>query len=188
MVPMARWPTYHLHICEFVGDQGTPRFPHKLFASPQTTLATPGAPPSEHPADLDQRLGPIEVHFVRVRRRAPRHPMENLGNETYGRFQEVDTFEVEPARDEWSDSEVQHDVRVAFGIVHLFRLLEDDFDDDSVSGKTAEPPEETDEDPIGTILGMVSVPSSITVSSLLDFVEPALEAIQHMRIVRYVVL
>ena len=120
---MARWPTYHLHICEFVGDQGTSRFPSKLFASPQTTLATPGAPTSEHPADLDQRFGPIEVHFVRVRRRAPRHPMENLGNETYGRFQEVDTFEVEPARDEWSDSEVQHDVRIAFGIVHLFRLL-----------------------------------------------------------------
>ncbi|WFC94410.1 RING-type E3 ubiquitin transferase [Malassezia brasiliensis] len=87
--------------------------------------------------------------------------MKNSGNETYGRFQEVDTFEVEPARDEWSDSEVQHDVRVAFGIVHLFRLLGDDFDDEVVSGQPAEPPEETEEDPIGTILGMVSVPSHV---------------------------
>lgn len=178
-------PTYHIHISEYIGTSGSQRFPEKLFSSPQSTLATPSAPPTERPDDIDARCGPIEVHFVQVRRRARRRmsgPSTQAGNETFGRFQEVDSFQVEPAQDEWSDAEVQHDVRISFGIVHLFRTLADDV---SSAGDT-EPPPADDEEAIGTILSMLSVPVAMTVSSLLDFVEPALEAIQNMRIVRYV--
>lgn len=122
---------------------------------------------------------------MRIHRRVQRD-MSNPGNETFGRFQEVDSFEVEPVPDEERSSDVQHDIRIGFGIVHLFRVLSDDVTDEAVQAEQAEPAGDNEEDPIGTILCMLSVPSSITVSSLLDFIEPALQAIQNIRIVRYV--
>lgn len=179
---MLRRPAFRIHICEYTDREHPSQLPSRLFDHPPTARAAadPELPLVEN--GTDARFGLIEVHFLRPR--TPQHKMYQHGNVSYGRFQEVDSFAVEPAQDAGGNAPAQQEVRVAFGIVHLFRSLADDTSEALAQGTENTQLKDTDDDSIGTVLCMLSVPSSLTVSSLLDFVEPALEAVEHMRILR----
>ncbi|WFD41827.1 RING-type E3 ubiquitin transferase [Malassezia psittaci] len=187
---MASKPRYHLHICEFQNGKSSGQLPLNLFDQKQLKLKAPNLSSistPERPSGTDERFGTIQVHFLDKVQRKNTEKMKSSVNETYARFQPLDSFQVESAPDDCNHDE-QHEVRIAFGVVHLFRLIEDDVADDAVRGQSAKLLNDSEDDPIGTILCILSVPSSITVSALLDFIDPALEAIQHIRIVRHIEL
>lgn len=172
-VPMVLPATYHIHVSEYEGPRGTPSLPECLLDPPLLPAREQNThvPNATH---LDRRLSPVEVQFVRVQG-APMTRNEALPNESYGRFQGIDSFPAEPSSDEAAD------VRISFGIVHLFRTIPAPSEDPEVDDA---PP--GNEEAIGTILCMLAVPSSLTTSSLLDFIEPALEAVRNVRVIRYV--
>ncbi|KOS14897.1 hypothetical protein Malapachy_0943 [Malassezia pachydermatis] len=86
----------------------------------------------------------------------------------------------------------QQESHVSFGIVHLFRTLEDATSfqlhskhEPEVNEEGALGDEAVDE-ALGTVLAMLNVPTSVTVASLLTFCGAALGALQYVRLVHQV--
>ncbi|KAJ9474178.1 RING finger protein ETP1 [Pseudozyma hubeiensis] len=74
---------------------------------------------------------------------------------------------------------------VAFGIVHLFRDKQDAGAKPSTSaGRQAGLENQIPEQDVGAIVAVLAVPSHLTASHFLSYIEPAVEAITHLRMVR----
>ncbi|WFD33611.1 RING-type E3 ubiquitin transferase [Malassezia cuniculi] len=69
--------------------------------------------------------------------------------------------------------------QVAYGIVHVFRV-----DDNAPSGSSAA----VQDDALGTVLAIIGMPAQVTASALLSFIEPAIDAVQFIRIINQVEL
>ncbi|PKI84753.1 hypothetical protein MVES_001088 [Malassezia vespertilionis] len=176
-------PRYHIHVTEYTGAVSEPQLPLDLFKHP-VRLSEPQVPSTEKD-NFDSRLGHVEVHFISPTPHVDRAMLHSAPDNTArGRFIEQDSFLVEPQDGCAHDARVKDQVRVAFGIVHLFRSIEGDAHRGECDVDAAKESENTDA--IGTVLCMLSVPFSMTVTSLLDFIEPALGAIQHIRLVRQI--
>ncbi|KDN49572.1 hypothetical protein K437DRAFT_255248 [Tilletiaria anomala UBC 951] len=81
---------------------------------------------------------------------------------------------------------------VAFGVVHLFRdreeaMLEPQHESRAQDGETsasAESSQTLEDSELGTVLAVLAMPSAMTAADFLAFVEPAADAISHLRMIR----
>lgn len=135
--------------------------------------------PSEN---VDPRLGPLRVEFLSVQLNGSMNFPSKQAENTFAKFEKVDSFQTDPADELYGDEKTVVDV--PFGIVHLFRNLREATTEDKPSTSSAESTM-SDED-IGTILAMINVSSSMSTSRLLSFVGPALATMQHVRLIQYV--
>jgi len=171
-------PSYHIHLSQLILPETTT--PEQLSAVD----------------DTDARLGRIEIVTIRGRMAKPGMSLVQgtSANVPVATFEKQDSFDVAAPAAESASGEV---VQVAFGIVHLFRTVEDvelrtqgdeagtaASPSKQASAAAAHPDTEEDEDSVGTILGMLALPSRMSPSELMEFIEPAAEAISYVRIVR----
>ncbi|KAN0061403.1 hypothetical protein ACQY0O_006250 [Thecaphora frezii] len=119
-------------------------------------------------------------------------------------FEKQDSFKVEDGsrrkqregssaarREEFQGMEIGA-TEVAFGIVHLFKDKQDatkardpDHKGENQLAATATGDEnQLDDDEVGSIVAVLAVPSYLTAADFLSFVEPASEAICHLRMIR----
>lgn len=165
-------PRYHIHISEFVGTEKHGKLPLHPFTSLPRAIDLSGRIAT--PRDVDLRLGLVQLSFIYL----PKMDKPFLENNTiFSRFEQVNTFEAGDAHT------TEGVVNVPFGIVHLFRRLDTDQPTSTESG-TLESDEAEDE--VGSVLAMLNVPATISVPSLLQFLGPAQDALEQVRIIRQV--
>ena len=183
-------PCYHIHITELISTDGEEtRLPPYVFEQPTTRKAISSAEPSPHytPTErtsLDSRFGALKVHFLQFKSMNGRQPNER--SSIYSRFEQVSTFEV-PSK---ASPQTAQDgiVHVPFGIVHLFRMLDDpaeNYTDNSPRALAEGDEHEFGDDHLGTVLAMLNIPASVTVSNILEFFETALEVIEQVRVIEH---
>lgn len=174
-------PSFYVHITEYT-QSGPSAFPCNLFDSPPPPVPPP-TPPRRKSFEIDVRLSRINVYFFSMNKSLEHstcssEQTKSTSQVAYAIFDKVDSFEVEPT----DDAVAGMQVRVAFGVVHLFRSLKEAEAHKPTPGlKPA-----AEDEAVGTVLGMISVPASLNASKLLAFLAPAREAIQHMRVIRCV--
>lgn len=97
--------------------------PKDLLGPAQSAAVTePPAKPT-WPARIDPRLGPIILNYIRWTPLATMERAHVSPNIIYGKFEKVDAFEAPPVESAYEVEETV--VEVPFGIVHLFRTLQD---------------------------------------------------------------
>lgn len=208
---MSRHPRYHIHLCQLVPEERTvPTFEPHLFADAFSGFdATDSAVASQLASDqalglLDTRIGRVEVIEPRMSRKngsdAVASPLASMSlredaSVPVATFEKQDAFAVE-ALDEGQDA-----TQVAFGILHLYRTVEDaararEAPEPACGGAGREGSEPSTDAPAagdddadeseGKILAMLSIPGMLSASALMDFIHPAMEAISHIRMIRCV--
>lgn len=169
-------PKYHIHVSELALSPEEARLPSRPFE--QVPSPAPFRTPIRTNRGLDLRLGPLEITYLYLHKMIESYV--NIGT-IQSRFEQISTFEV-------SSCDTHHKtdqgvVHVPFGIVHLFRVL-DNAHDSQHSTKVAEADDATvDDESMGTILAMLNVPAPMNTSALLQFLDSALEAIEQVRII-----
>lgn len=163
-------PQYHIHITEFIGTGSQGKLPlHPFVSLPRVSGS------AEHiatPHDTDPRLGLVQLSFIYL----PSMEKPYLDNNTIcSRFELVNTFEVGDAHT------TEGVVQVPFGIVHLFRRLDDN---KSISTRSETQVSDEPEDEIGSVLAILNVPATINVPTLLQFLGPAQDALEQVRMIR----
>ena len=99
------------------------------------------------------------------------------------RFFQTSSFNAEEERPRQEGSFEAGSTDVAFGVVHLFRDRTEasaqltKVSDNGTNG-------EGGDSQLGTVLAVLAVPSTMTASDFLSFVEPAVDVISHMRMIR----
>lgn len=169
-------PRYHIHISELVFSPEEARLPARPFE--QVPSPTPVRAPIRSTQGLDLRLGPLDITYLYL------HKMDKSYTDIgaiQSRFEQVSTFEV-------SSNDAQHTtdqgvVHVPFGIIHLFRVLDDIHDPKHPSMAIQADDAMVDDETMGTILAMLNVPASMNASALLQFLDSALEAVEQVRII-----
>ncbi|WFD30242.1 RING-type E3 ubiquitin transferase [Malassezia sp. CBS 17886] len=170
-------PSYHVHITQYAGGEGAGAGAPSARTerdAPRGAAGAGGVSRTDAPSPaLDARLGRINLHAV-----APRHAVAQRPRTIgLGAFEPIDSFPVDTAAPA-EDGDV---VRVAFGIVHLFRTP-DEAPTDARSAAADAPP---DDESVGTVLGMLTVPMHMSIAALMDFIDPATDAIQHVRLLSH---
>lgn len=117
---------------------------------------------------IDARLGPLRVCDIAMK---PGTHTDLGSGVPYAKFTPRGVFDGEP------------DGKVVYGIVHMFRKTEEADAPSPDEGAQA-----AHDDAVGTVLAILGMPAQITPSALLSFIEPAIEVVSYIRIIRQVEL
>lgn len=166
--------------------------PHAHLASVRSSPPAYTSAESKAP-DVDLRFGPIEIEFADATDSASTSSRSSVDQQRgpLAAFHAQSTFSIDdvapesaPARPS-CDSFTTGSTDVTFGVVHLFRdRVDADRDAHDPQSFLPPPPQQAAE--MGTILAVLAVPATMTASDFLEFVEPAVGAISHLRMIRYV--